>query len=116
MDTGAANIAVDQPLTERDQLAIIREHMPAVYASIQRKAAEIGNEAFVLVRKGLRGEPRCFFAIEGGWVMGTPFAGSACMEEVAHSIVELGCAYVCIWPDRAPELGLPRVGGAHGTA
>jgi hypothetical protein len=37
------------------------------------KAAVVGNEVFVWVRRGLRGEPNCFFAIEGSRVVGQPF-------------------------------------------
>lgn len=83
-----------------DKINEIKQHMPGVYASIQRKAAQIGDDAFKLVRRGLRGEPRCFYAMEGGRVVGTPF-------DIAHydmvvasiALLEFGRAEVCIWPE-----------------
>lgn len=100
-----------------DKINEIKQHMPGVYASIQRRAALIGDEAYQLVRRGLRGEPRCFYAMEGGRVVGTPFYGHPVMTEVGKALVEFGCAYVCIWPDQAPITGLARTQGeAHGAA
>ena len=98
------------------KIAEIKEHMPAVYEAIQRKAAEAGNVAYEWVRKALRGEPGCFWAIEGGRVVGTPFYGHSVMGAVAKGIVEFGCAYVCIWPDTPPAMGLNRSGDSHGAA
>ena len=95
----------------------IKDYMPAVYAAIKARAAVMGNGAFELVRRGLRGEPGCFWALEGGRVVGTPFHGHAVMTEVGKALVEFGCAYVCIWPDQPPITGLPRPqGGSHGAA
>jgi hypothetical protein len=79
------------------QIAEIRAHMPNVYQSIQAKAVEIGNLAFALVRRGLRGEPGCFYAFERGRVVGTPFAGHPIEADVALAMVRFGCAHVCIW-------------------
>lgn len=99
------------------KIAEIREHMPAVYSAIQRKARDAGNVAYEWVRKGLRGEPGCFWAIEGGRVVGTPFYGHPVMDAVARGIVEFGCAYVCIWPDQPLAMGLARNPEAqHGQA
>lgn len=82
-----------------DKIAEIKAHMPDAYASIQRKAAQWGNEAFMLVRRGLRGEAGCFYAVEGGRVVGTPFdARHPDMQIAAQAMVEFGCAHVCIWP------------------
>ena len=52
----------------------IKDYMPAVYAAIKARAEVVGNGAFELVRRGLRGEPGCFWALEGGRVVGTPFS------------------------------------------
>ena len=100
------------------KVAEIKEHMPAVYNAIQAKAGEVGNVAYEWVRKALRGEPGCFWAIEGGRVVGTPFYGHPVMDVVAKGLVEFGCAYVCIWPDQQPAMGLQRNTGAaqHGQA
>ena len=63
MDTATPAKSVD------DKIAEIKAHMPDVYASIQRKAREIGGDAFTLVRRGLRGERGCFYAMEAGRVV-----------------------------------------------
>ena len=68
MDTRTAKVDVAAKIEE------IKRYMPETYKSIQAKTAKIGNEAFVLVRRGLRGEVDCFYAFEGGRVVGTPFA------------------------------------------
>ena len=52
------------------QNAEIKARMPETYKAILAKAAEIGNSAFSLVRRGLRGEPNCFYAMENGHVKG----------------------------------------------
>ena len=45
----------DEQLTKvAEGLHTIKTHMPLVYGAIQDKSKEIGNEAFALVRKGLR--------------------------------------------------------------
>lgn len=75
----------------------IKAYMPNVYQGIQDKAREIGGEAFRLVRRGLRGEPGCFWAMERGRVVGTPFAGHPIQDEVAMVMVKFGCAHVCMW-------------------
>jgi len=87
---------------EAARLAEIRDRMPDVYAAIQCKAAEIGPQAFALVRRSLRGEADCFYAVERGRVVGTPF-GQAVMADVAATMVQFGCTYLCIWPAPAGE-------------
>lgn len=62
----------------------IKRCMPATYASIKDKATVIGNEAFTWVRRGLRGEPNCFYALEAGRVAGTPFTRGDVMSEIAR--------------------------------
>ena len=80
------------------QIAAIKQHMPAVYAAIKSKAEAVGNDAYALVRRGLRGEANCFYAFERGRVVGTPFTVAGVMPMVAATMVEWGCAHVCIWP------------------
>ena len=75
--------------------------MPEVYKNIQEKAQAIGKEAYALVRRGLRGEANCFYALERGRVVGTPFNTPGIMAELAQYMVEFGFQYLCIWP--APE-------------
>lgn len=94
MDTQAPSI---DKATEEQRLSDIKDRMPDTYAAIHRKAGEIGKQAFNLVRRAVRGEPDCFYAIERGRVAGTPFC-QAVMAEVAVQMVEFGCTYLCIWP------------------
>lgn len=97
MDTATPEKTVDDKITEA--IAQIKTHMPDVYASIQRKAREIGGDAFALVRRGLRGERGCFYAMEAGMVVGAPFdKAHPDMQIAARAMVEFGCAHVCIWP------------------
>lgn len=67
MDIRTANNEVQAKIEE------IKRFMPATYTAILAKAEVVGNEVFVWVRRGLRGEPNCFYAIEGLRVVGQPF-------------------------------------------
>lgn len=87
-----------------EQIAQIKAHMPRVYESISAKSKEIGAEAFALVRRGARGEGDCFYAFEGGRVVGTPFC-QAVTADVAMAMVEFGVAFVCVWPATAGKGG-----------
>lgn len=103
----------DQPADKvAEGLHTIKTHMPLVYGAIQDKSKEIGNEAFALVRKGLRGEPNAFYAFERGYVVGTPFSAGPITDEVAGLMVRFGFAFVCIF--RAPDQ--PAAGGGDGKA
>lgn len=86
-----------QKIDVQAQIEDIKRFMPETYASIQAKAKEIGNEAYVLVRKGLRGEVNCFYAFERGRVVGTPFNLVEVTRDIAQYMVTFGCAHVCIW-------------------
>ena len=105
MDTRTAKIDVAAKIEE------IKLHMPETYASIKAKAEAIGNDAFVLVRRGLRGEANCFYSFEGGRVVGTPFAQGEITRDVAQYMVTFGCAHVCIWAVPAT----PLQGASNGT-
>lgn len=106
MDTRTAKVDVSAQIEE------IKRFMPETYKSIQDKAYLIGNEAYVLVRKGLRGEPNCFYALERGRVVGTPFSLTEVTDYIARTMVTLGCAYVCIWPMASES----QQGAANGTS
>lgn len=82
------------------KIAEIKAHMPNTYASIQRKAALLGGQAYELVRRGLRGERDCFYAIEAGRVVGTTFdASHPDIAITALAMVDLGVqCCVTIWP------------------
>lgn len=101
MDEASNQAAVEKKVAE------IKAHMPETYKSIQSMAAEIGRDAYSLVRKGLRGESNCFYAIEAGRVMGTPFTLDV-QRDVAQQMVRWGATHVVIWADR-------KTGSSDGT-
>jgi hypothetical protein len=78
-------------------IAEIKTYMPEVYKSILAKSEAIGKPAFALVRRGLRGEPNCFYAFERGRVVGTPFNQTDIMAEIARYMVQFGCDHVVVW-------------------
>jgi hypothetical protein len=93
------------------QAQALKVTMPHTYAAIQRKAGEIGRTAYALVRRGLGGEPNCFWAAEGGHVVGTPFAvGHPINAAVAEAMVSFGARSVVIWAEVAVQ---PQ--GQHGA-
>lgn len=114
MDTQAAadeKQAVASVIPEARRAAVdaglltIKTSMPNVYASIQARAEALGGEAFALVRRGLAGEPGCFYALEAGHVVGTPFgAADPRMHEMARFMVRFGCAHACIFPMTPDEV------------
>lgn len=84
-------------LNVSDQTADIKRYMPETYKSIVSKAAEIGNTAFELVRRGLRGEVNCFYAVEAGRVVGAPFDAGKVDPVIAVAMVQFGFKHVCFW-------------------
>lgn len=87
------------PAEVEQDLQRIKSHMPETYKAIQAEAARIGNAAFATVRRGCAGQPNCFWAMEGGYVVGTPFSQSEIQRDVAQHMVSFGCAYACIFQD-----------------
>lgn len=78
-------------------IEIIKRQMPETYKYIQAKAEEIGNVAYELVRRGLRGEANCFYAVEAGRVVGTPFSVGPISDELAGYMCKFGVAFMCIF-------------------
>lgn len=77
-------------------LQLIKTRMPQTYEQITRKAKQQGNGVYTLVRRGLRGEANCFWAMEAGQVVGTPFEAKHPVSAVmAQALVQFGCAHVC---------------------
>ena len=74
MDTQTANSPTKEDIDKHVKRVTddIRAHMPETYKAIQDKSKKIGNAAFLLVRRGIRGEPNCFWAMENGGVVGAP--------------------------------------------
>ena len=89
--------------TVEQQIASIKAHMPETYKSILAKAAETGKGAFGFVRRGLRGEPNCFYAFERGHVVGTPFNQTEVAPMTAFYMVAFGCSHVMLWAGDASE-------------
>lgn len=87
---------------------LIQTRMPETYAQIKRRAAQDGNGVYGLVRRGIRGQAGCFWAMEAGQVVGTPF-GAQVSAQVAAAMVQFGCAHVCIIAE------LPAAGGSNGA-
>jgi len=87
-----------------EKIALIKTSMPETYQAIQDKAKVIGNDAFALVKRGLRGEPNCFWAMEAGNVVGTPFNHTEISRDVAQAMVTFGCAHVCIFAMAGSEV------------
>lgn len=85
------------------KLAEIRTSMPETYKCIQAKAAEIGKLAYALVRRSLRGEPNCFYAIERKCCVGTPVRLGNIQAVVAQWMMQFGCNLVVMWgPEGSP--------------
>ena len=84
----------------------IKAHMPETYKAILQRSADtdLGRDAFALVTRGLRGEPNCFYALERGHVVGTPFNLPNVTPELASVIVRFGCSFLVMWaPDTYKE-------------
>ncbi len=104
MDTTATNTG--QQVDVQARINEIKQHMPQTYGAIQDKARMEGKDVFALVRRGLRGEPNCFYAIEAGWVMGAPFNLVGVNADVAKLMCEFGCRHLVMWaaPVAAPAV------------
>ena len=83
---------------ERQQqgLQTIKAHMPQTYAEIKRLADARGGEVYRLVRQGCGGQPGCFYAVEAGHVVGTPFGADQIDPIVAQSIVQFGASFLML--------------------
>ena len=99
MDTETAKPAVDQA---DQQIALIRARMPKTYAAIKAKAAEIGDGAYRLVRRGARGELKCFYACENDIKVGT-YWHLELSTDVAKLVERYGMTFVCMWGDPAKQ-------------
>lgn len=104
--------------TVDQQITNIKAHMPEVYASIQAKAQTIGKAAFAFVRRGLRGEPNCFYAFEHGHVVGTPFNQTDVTAEIARYMVQFGCTHIVVWAGEGeqPPIGTPTASSRPGNS
>lgn len=85
---------------------LIKGKMPRTYAKIRAEASKDGR-VWSLVRRGLAGEPNCFWATEDGQTVGAPFVGAVGLDWAVRQMAEFGCPYVC-------TLATMR-GGGHGA-
>ena len=90
-----ASTSVEEQVKE--QVAQIKRDMPETYKAIVAKAEVMGKPAYALVRRGLRGEANCFWAMEQGWVMGAPFTLPEVARDIAQYMVTFGVGFVCIF-------------------
>lgn len=88
----------------------IRQHMPETYRAIKARAEVVGDLAFRCVREGIRGTPNRFYAMERGWVVGTPFDLGEVQAELARVVLQFGCTFMIMW---APEASKGAPDGAH---
>lgn len=84
------------------QIQTLKRRMPKVYEAIHRRVATHGTDVFALVRRGMRGDPNCFYAFESGNVVGTPFFDDhPITAEVARTMVRFGVGMCVIWGTQA---------------
>lgn len=76
--------------------------MPRVYEAVREAARIRGSQVFTLARRGMWGEPNCFYAFEGGRVVGTPFADPV-SDEVAAQIIQFGVTFVMMLAPAEPK-------------
>lgn len=103
---GTAGHQVDEAARIRE----IQQYMPQTYQAIKAMAANVGNSAFAAVRESVRGRPNRFYAIEGGYVVGTPFDMPDVTADLAKLIVQFGVQHLIIW---APDVVKGAGDGAH---
>lgn len=91
----------------------LRQQMPETAAYVDRRRAEWGADYVndKIKRAVKDGEANCFYAVEGGHVLGTPFQ-SAVSADVAQLILHWGMSFVCFLqaPEREGSDGAPGVG------
>ena len=100
MDTYRTAADVEQAIRD------IKAHMPETYKAILERAkdSDLGRQAYALVRRGIRGEPNCFYAMEQGRVVGAPFSMPDVTAEMARYMVQFGCSFLIMWqPDSARQ-------------
>ena len=110
MDTLTANRSKED--VEQD-LHTIRTRMPKLYEAIKERA-KMQPEVYALVRRGLRGESNCFYAMEAGHVMGAPFAGerwAKVADVLREQALQFGFGFVVMWGDTPAA----DQGATHGT-
>ena len=87
MDTQTEAAMTNEQLAK--EIAEIKAYMPKTYAYIKAQQGER------MAKRGLKGEPNCFYAIEAGRVKGTPFNVTTAQAEMAALMVQFGVSFMC---------------------
>ena len=83
----------------RRQIEQIKGNMPETYRAIQDKAEVAGALVWPMVRRGMAGQPNCFYAMERRQFVGTPFASPSIQDDVAINMVRFGCESFVVFGD-----------------
>ena len=94
MDTEA-----DKKEKVRRQIEQIKGNMPETYRAIQDRAEVAGALVWPMVRRGMAGQPNCFYALERKQFVGTPFAMPELTDVVAGGMVRFGSESFVIFGD-----------------
>lgn len=72
----------------------LRAQMPETSKWVDAKREEYGV-AFVndCIRRGMKGEPGRFYAMEKGHVLGTPFPGDHPVAQYQNYAITMGCGF-----------------------
>jgi hypothetical protein len=110
--------AANNPSVEemRARLQHIKDHMPQTYELICAKAVDMGDEVWGMVRRGVRGVPNEFWAMEAGHFAGTPFDLKKVQDEIAWGMVNFGDTFAVVFNlqiDRPAQQA--RAGGNDGA-
>lgn len=82
-----------------EKVELIKKSMPKTYKTIQQWAEEMGDRqgtVFARIRRGLAGKPNCFWAMEAGHVVGTPFQNHPVAQDVTYGVFVWGSHHVCV--------------------
>lgn len=84
----------NQPANQSD----LRQLMPKVAEIVNEKRTELGKGYVnAMIKRGMAGEPNCFYACEGGRIIGTPFSIDKAFDQFQLSGMALkGAAFVAI--------------------
>jgi hypothetical protein len=91
-----------------DQQPRPRDLMPLVWQRIAKYREQWGKEHVAeCIRRGMAGEPDWFYAVENGYVVGTPFQADQVTVDCLRLSVALGGKFAVVMraPKEAPANG-----------
>lgn len=72
----------------------LKDEMPMTAEWVSERRKEWGNgHVTEMVKRGMAGDPGCFYAIERGHVAGTPFPATHPINQDQQLAVMLGCVF-----------------------